>query len=94
MRVARIARPGAIYDASAASERVAEWKMTDREVRKKSFSEIIEIGQEGIRSDFERALFPLFLKGTQSSANKVTLIGENKKVVQWKTNFTVAHLVF
>ena len=42
MRIAQIARPGAIYDASASSKTFTEWQIADLQVGKEEFPKIDE----------------------------------------------------
>ena len=47
MRVARIERSGAIYDASAAAKTSTEWETADRHVAEEEFAKIEVVATEG-----------------------------------------------
>ena len=63
-RIARIARQGAIYDASATAQPFTEGEFADLLVGKEEFSKIGDCGnvQKEIRSGFEHAWFPWFFE--------------------------------
>ena len=91
MRIARIARPGAIYDASAAAQTFPEgkWSTQWSKMRispKMQKREIFRRKGRMIMSTFH------VLKKTQerqSDVNKVDLLKKNKKTDPPKTHFTV-----
>ena len=77
IRIARIARQAAIYDASFAAQTFTEWKMVDLRSRERRVSKIEEgeSEQKEIRRDSEHMLgFHDFWKKNQSSVNKVNIL--------------------
>ena len=97
MWLARIARPDAIYDASAAAQNFANWKP---DVSKGEISED-EIQEEPIKvdvpkpNDFEHMPgFKDFLLENSKEANKVNLFKKPKKADTSKTHFAVENLLF
>ena len=79
MWLARIERPGAIYNASAAARTFSEWERADLEVGKAEFSKIEDEGyvQKEIKSDFEHMPgFQAFLRKNRPNVNKANLSGE------------------
>ena len=87
--VARTARPGAIYDASAAAQTFHDGKMVDSQVGNEEFPKIEENEdfQKERKTDFEHMPgFRTFLKGDQSIVNKANLLKENKKTDPSKTH--------
>ena len=94
--IARIARPGAIYDASAAAQTFPDGELKD------VFGEGGGILENGGSWSFRRrkkrrfrtqARFPQFVSGKQKDVNKVNLL-ENKKIDTPETHFTVQNLIF
>ena len=97
MRLARIARPGAIYDASAAARNFANFKPgnCDGDV---SFEEN-EGGNANADkpkpSDSERIPgFKNFAGNKSGSVNKANLPKQRKKADTSETHFAVANLIF
>ena len=97
MWLARIARPDAIYDASAASQNFANWKP---DVSKGEISED-EIQEEHIKvdvskpNDFEYMPgFKDFQLEDSKEANEVDLFKKPKKADTSKTHFAVENLLF
>ena len=98
MRIARIARPGAIYDASAAAQTFSDgWRL---EVLEHGGWAILENGENEVptsekKEDFERMSgFSKFMGDRQKGVNTSNLLKKNKKIGTWTTHFTVQNLIF
>ena len=97
MWVARTARPGAIYDASAAAQTFSVGEMVDilEEKEDSSENEEKEDPHKGSKNDFGHMHgLSEILQGKQSDVNKVNILKKNKKPDLSKTHFTVSNLLF
>ena len=92
MWIARIARPGAIYDESAAAQTCSDRGRVDvlekcEEILENEEKEVAEGGKNG---DFgHKAGCAEFTGGRQKDVNKVNLLKKNKQIGASKTHFTV-----
>ena len=87
MRIARIARPGAIYDASTAAQTFPECEIIEENVECGEIFKIEE--EEGLtkskENDFEHMPgFTKILHGEQMDVNKVNLFGGIRKLIRPK----------
>ena len=91
MWIARIARPGAIYDASASSKTFPTGEVVDllEESTLSENEEKISLTEEG---DFDHMPGFAEFKSRRQSANKANIF-KNKKVDTPKTHFTVRNLI-
>ena len=97
MRVARISRPGAIYDASPAAQMLPG-------------GELLEISEQGVEilGNAEKGVSPSekkedfehmpggdkFTGGRKKDVSKVNLLKKNKEIDTSETHFTVQNLIF
>ena len=90
MWIARISRPGAIYDASAAAQKFPDGKTIESKGGNGNFPQIGEqedYQKEG-NNDFEHIPgFRTFLKAHQSSVSKVNLLGKIRRQTPSKNAF-------
>ena len=97
MWLARIARPGAIYDAPAAARNFANSKPgnCDGEISNEENEEGNANENNPKPSDFAHIPgFRNFIASKSKDANKVNLLKKQKKADTSKTHFTVANLIF
>ena len=97
MWIARIAQPGAIYDASASAQKFTDGELTDVVKKGEEFSENgwKEVSEGEKQEDFRRmADFAKFMGERQKDVNKVNLFKKNKEIDTSKTHFTVRNLFF